>query len=236
MSPPKNVSTKPEEFVFTRLYSLTITICESAEGRWNIDAGSFPVLKVLSITFLGPRTHFELPDFASLTEITIKTRLPTFTQGMQFHRSLLCEPRKCPRLEQICLDSLLEWDIVYLSLRRRNINHDAGVSRIKRMRVPRIPAKFCHIFASVLAGRDVLPSPFLLNLPHLSIQEAQSRLLDAERSGIIYPSLTSADELTGKAASAAFSLGLRIVVNPWVHRSYPRSFLHLIAQTAPSAK
>lgn len=174
----------PEGFVLTQLRSLTLSIGEKVEVLWNIRAEDLPLLRLLSITFLGPRTRFDLPNFPSLVEITTTTQSPAFTQGMQLCLSLLQEPQKCLCLEQINLDSLLEWDILYLMLRRRNL-HATKASRIKRIRVPSVPAKFRHIFVPLLAGTEALPTSHFLRLSYLSIQEAQSRLLDVERFVII---------------------------------------------------
>jgi hypothetical protein len=171
----------PATFTFSVLYSLDLTISDCVRSPCDISGGDFPVLNVLSLTFLGPSCHFQPLSLPSLTEITISTRDPTFPQPMEFCASLLLQPRNCPRLEQVSLDSFLEWDTLYLLLWRRNFLQDTPVSRIKRLWLRFLPPKFHPTFVSLLAGHQISSIPSLLALmTRLSIQETQSRLLDPE--------------------------------------------------------
>lgn len=168
-------------FTFTQLHSLSLTVEESIKFLWNISGKSFPAMTLLSIAFLGPNTDLQLVESPSLIEPTISTRLPTFTQGTKICALLLHEPQKCPRLEQLALDGFLEWDILHLLLRRRNVLRNGPISRIKRLNLYFIPSKILRIFESLLGGRDILPLSIFLGLEKLSIQEGESRLLDLER-------------------------------------------------------
>lgn len=166
-------------FPFTWLHSLKLILGEWVEVLGDMGPRDFPLLKALSFTFLGPRCNFPLLELPSLVEISISTKSPTFTQGMKFCNSILCEPWRCPRLEQIDLDSFLEWDLVYLMLEGRNFIRDMPVSCIKRLILPLLPPKFYHIFASLLAGRPAPSfSSFWSLMRRLSVQGAQYRLLD----------------------------------------------------------
>jgi hypothetical protein len=170
---------RPVGFTFTLLRSLDLTISESVENPCHIIPGDFPILKVLTVTFLGPRGEVQLPDLPSLTQVTVSTRSPTFSQGTKFCAAFVHEPRKCPKLEQINLDSFLEWDILYLLLRKRNFLQDTTVSRIKRLSLPLLPPKFRLMFISLLAIRNVSSPPFCWStMVHLSIEETQSPFLD----------------------------------------------------------
>jgi hypothetical protein len=171
----------PAGFTFTQLRSLDIDIGENVEALDDMSNADFPLLKVLSVTFLGPHGDFPLPNLSSLMEITISTKSPTFTQGMKFCASLICEPCKYPHLEQINLDSFLEWDLLYLMLRRRNFLQHPFVSRIKTLTLPLLLPKFRPMFGALLEGRHISSVPlFWSSMIQLSIQGGQSRLLDSQ--------------------------------------------------------
>jgi hypothetical protein len=171
----------PSGFTFSLLYSLDLTINNRVKTPCEIKSGDFPALNVLSLNFLGPTCHLRGLNLPSLTEITISTRSPTFPQPMEFCASLISRPRNCPRLEQVSLDSFLEWDILYLVVWRRNLLPDMSVSRIKRLGLRFLPPRFHPMFVSLLAGRQIssLPSSLIL-MTRLSVHAAQSRLLDQE--------------------------------------------------------
>lgn len=168
-------------FIFTQLRSLALTIGESVVAAWEIDAQALPVLEVLSITFQGSNTDFKLLDFPSLMKITIITRLRAFNQGMRLCISLLREPTICPRLEQINLDTFVEWDLLYLSIRKRNLLESGGLSRIKRLHLPSMPSKYRDSFAFLLGGIEMLPLSYFLCLATVNIQEYQTHFLDEKR-------------------------------------------------------
>jgi hypothetical protein len=171
----------PAGFTFSLLYSLHLAIRDCVNNPCDIQGGDFPALNVLSLTFLGPSCHFQPLNLPSLTEITISTRSPTFPQPMEFCASLISQPRNCPQLEQVRLDSFLAWDMLYLLLWRRNFLQDTPVSRIKRLGLRFLPSKFHPTFVSLLAGRPISSLSSLLTLmTRLSIQGTQSRLLDQE--------------------------------------------------------
>jgi hypothetical protein len=173
----------PVGFTFTLLHSLELEISDSVRNPFGTRTTNFPVLKGLSITFRGPRTTFQLPDIPSLTEIVISTRLPTFSQGMEFCSSLIYEPWKFPQLEKVDLDSFVEWDILYLLLRRRNLLKHGAVSRIKILRLLAIPPIFYPILVPLLAGHDVASLPVWWGvMTQISIESAQTHLLDEKMS------------------------------------------------------
>ncbi|PVG01310.1 hypothetical protein CPB86DRAFT_699413, partial [Serendipita vermifera] len=169
---------------YSTLRSLDVTIDEGVKAFHSMESESFPVLKVLTIKFLGPRCYFPFFNLPSLSELTISTRLPTFTQGMKFCASLACEPRNFPHLDQINLDCIPEWDILCVLLKRRNFLKDPTVSRIRRLGLPSIPPKLHSIFASLLGGRDIMPPPLLWSkVMSLSIQRSPSHILDDKITG-----------------------------------------------------
>ncbi|KIM26183.1 hypothetical protein M408DRAFT_197195 [Serendipita vermifera MAFF 305830] len=169
----------PAGVTFMRLRSMHLDIRGDTKSSIDLSGGEFPALKIFSITFLGPTSELIVADFSSLTEISVSTRLPTFTQGMKFCVALMCEPWKCPRLEQVNLDSFLEYDVLYMLLLKRNCTRTrAKVSRIKRLRLSFLLRILRQTFASLLSGH-IPPSTISQNLiGRMCIQETQSNLLN----------------------------------------------------------
>jgi hypothetical protein len=170
---------------FMQLHSLDMKVAAEANISPKLDAENFPVLKELIITFIGPRTNLQFFNLPSLVKLTILARSPTFSQGMYFCASLACQPWCCRLLEQINIQTFIEWDILYLLLKMRNFLNDPSVSRIKRIGLPIIPSNFHFLFSSLLAGQDPTVGKSEAVALGLSIQEAQNRLLN-ERMLVIH--------------------------------------------------
>jgi len=171
-------SWKRDTFTFASLHSLNLGISKHLKGLFQINYTFFPVLKVLSITFLEPHTPFPQLDLPSLTEIEISTRLPTYNQGMEFLGLLFHQPQMCPRLEQIGLNSFLDLDLLYLLLRKRN-QSQPEVSHINRLNLPRIPQKYHPTIAAMLAGCEFTSiSELWIMMAHISIKNGQTDILN----------------------------------------------------------
>ncbi|KIM27386.1 hypothetical protein M408DRAFT_169467 [Serendipita vermifera MAFF 305830] len=170
-----------------QLQSLTIATGNNVKRPVKISPKDFPLLQSISITFHGPRSSFNLPDLPNLIEVRISTRFPAFTQGIKLCTSLMCEPEICPKLERIHLDSFIQWDILFVLLKRRNFGRSPAISKIRELGLPQVAPRFRSVLTSLLQQQEA-PSDLIFYrvLEELPIWQAQRRLLDENIAGCVH--------------------------------------------------
>ncbi|KIM21656.1 hypothetical protein M408DRAFT_29361 [Serendipita vermifera MAFF 305830] len=177
----------PVGISLVRLESLTLTIGNAVNRPVELNSEVFSSLKLISMTFHGSKSAFELPNLPNIIEIRISTRSPALTQGMKLCVSLIREPEICPKLEKVHLDSFIQWDILFVLLKRRNLGQNSAISRIRELKLPHVAPRFRPVLTSLLKGQQALPDlAFYRMLEELSIWQAQRRLLDENITGCVY--------------------------------------------------
>ncbi|KIM21661.1 hypothetical protein M408DRAFT_29365 [Serendipita vermifera MAFF 305830] len=177
----------PPGMSLERLESLTLIIGSNVKQHVELNPRDFPFLKSLSITFNGSGSSFKLPNLLTLIEVRIATQPPALIEAMQLCGSLVCEPEICPKLEKIHLDSFIQWEILFVLLKRRNFGLHPAISKIKELGLPRIAPRFRPVLTSLLNGQEVPPDLlFYCVMEWLSIRQVQLRLLDAHINGCAY--------------------------------------------------
>ncbi|KIM27392.1 hypothetical protein M408DRAFT_169513 [Serendipita vermifera MAFF 305830] len=179
----------PAGISLMRLESLLLAIGDDVKRPVEFNPKDFPLLKSVSITLHGPESLFKLPNLPNLIEIKLSTRSPALTQGMKLCASLIWEPEICPKLEKIHVDSLIQWDILFVLLKRRNFGQNSGISKIRELGLPQIAPHFRHLLTSLLKEQET-PSDlvFYRILEKLSNWQARHRLLDENMFDISFNS------------------------------------------------
>jgi hypothetical protein len=79
---------------------------------------------------------------------------PTNDPITRFCRNLAMNPSRLPVLESLCLGQLPEWDIFFIMLERRNITKAQGLSRLKKITLPRhYPKELFRPIHDLIRGR-----------------------------------------------------------------------------------
>jgi hypothetical protein len=108
-------------------------------------------------------------SFPSLTKIIFGE----VVQGVNaFCELLLRYPRSCPRLEMISSRNFPEWDTLLYMLLRRNVHcNQNGISRIKRIEIPGLPAPSILVpLSALLLGKIPIEMPSAEELSLVGIE------------------------------------------------------------------
>ncbi|KIM30098.1 hypothetical protein M408DRAFT_22507 [Serendipita vermifera MAFF 305830] len=120
---------------------------------YYLDPEEYPALAELFIDFGWAPRDWVQTSLLLLTTIVIASNRSPSSHGDIFCVSLLYNPELLPSLQQVFLSDFVEWDLLFLMLKRRNFGLK-DVQKIQSFTVPFIPFEFRRHLALLLNGQQ----------------------------------------------------------------------------------
>jgi hypothetical protein len=106
-----------------------------------LDPKRYPALRELEMKLAGPRVTWNLTSFPKLMSINLSSVGMMLPHANRFFMALMYDSTVCPSLPYVQLADLVEWDLLFLMLQRRNFG-TKGVKPINRLVLPFISPGF----------------------------------------------------------------------------------------------
>ncbi|KIM30099.1 hypothetical protein M408DRAFT_22508 [Serendipita vermifera MAFF 305830] len=135
-----------------RLVKLLIRSSQIAALTHPLDPEEYPNLAELYMDFGRVPHDWVQTSLLVLRKITITSNLSPGPHGNIFCVSLLYNPELLPSLQQVFLSDFVEWDLLFLMLKRCNFGLK-GVQKIRSFTVPFIPFEFRRHLSLLLEGQ-----------------------------------------------------------------------------------
>ncbi|KIM22590.1 hypothetical protein M408DRAFT_28572 [Serendipita vermifera MAFF 305830] len=167
-----------QQFLPRRLQSLVIQTSPEHENTLELSPIVLPEIKRLSFVFHNVR--WTLTSLPVLTSIHL-----AYTSGMNFQGNMLCvkliyHPEMCPSLREIDFGDFVEWDLLLIILKRRNLGRK-DVARIEKISIF-VPFAFRQSLLDPLLGREQQNGP---SNTALSLEETRELICDPSIPGCI---------------------------------------------------
>ncbi|KIM30345.1 hypothetical protein M408DRAFT_22336 [Serendipita vermifera MAFF 305830] len=158
-----------EPFLPCKLQSLEIRT--SGEDATTLILPSTALYEVRRLSFeLYPSDRWTLTPLPLLASIRFDYRHLAYPSGMNPQGNMLCvqliyHPEMCPSLREIDFGEYVEWDLLFIMLKQRNLGRN-DVSRIEKVFVPFVPFAFRQSLLDLLLGQERQdgPSNMILSL------------------------------------------------------------------------
>ena len=137
---------------------LTLKDVPTGQGEWSAPQIQH---KVEHLHITSPIPHVKILRFTALRKLQISQSFFDDMTGSEVLILFICEPTICPLLSELRLDSIPEWDLLFLMLERRNyLPQSRHVSRIKilTLLLPP-PPRLLVPLTEILAGRFTVRPP-----------------------------------------------------------------------------
>ncbi|KIM20246.1 hypothetical protein M408DRAFT_30529 [Serendipita vermifera MAFF 305830] len=136
-----------------RLVRLSIRLSGKEPLTYSLDPSEYPALAELSVNVAWTPHVWVQTSLILLRAIKITSFLSPDPHGNILCVSLLYNPELLPSLQQVFLSDFVEWDLLFLTLKRRNFGLK-DVQKIQSFTVPFIPFEFRRHLALLLNGQQ----------------------------------------------------------------------------------
>ncbi|KIM19684.1 hypothetical protein M408DRAFT_31009 [Serendipita vermifera MAFF 305830] len=162
-----------EQFLPCKLQSLEIHTCHERATTLTLPSTVLAELKRLSFKFHS-KVHWALTSLPLLASIHLSYDISINHQGNMLCAQLIYRPEMCPSLREIDFGNYVEWDLLFIMLKQRNLGRK-DVSRIEKISVPFVPFAFRQSLLDLLLGRERQDGP---SNTVLSLEETRELICD----------------------------------------------------------
>ena len=169
-------SSQMTEHHIPNLHKLVIRPDHSKQLTLTLDPSKYSKLRDIEIKLDWYRNEWQLTSLPQLVSITLDNLGFLGPHANRLCVSLIYNPEICPSLREIHFSDFVEWDFLFLMLRRRNCEAK-NVTRIRTIHLEFVPVAFQAALAGLLEGNSEVIPPM------------EDLLMEATRELIFDPSM-----------------------------------------------
>ncbi|KIM22591.1 hypothetical protein M408DRAFT_28574 [Serendipita vermifera MAFF 305830] len=171
-------STEPFQTLYRlqsrKLQKLTISTSSERPTVLALWSTVLAEVKRLSILFHHANDRWTLTSLPLLASIRLSSASGINLQGNMLCAQLIYHPGMCPCLREIDFGRYVEWDLLFIMLKQRNLGRK-DVARIEKVSVPFVPFEFRQSLLDLLLGRERQDGPSNMVL---SLEETRELICD----------------------------------------------------------